>query len=172
MICENCGCEHDGSYSSGRFCSIKCARGYSTKRFRDSISKKTSNTLKEKYVVDEKFRVQLENARAKASNKGGESIKNYYNDLFINAKWEDLPLSLKRKKVLQEQNNKCALCSIDTWIGKPITFHFDHIDGYKNNNSRDNVRFICPNCHSQTENYCGKKQRLPQFEHLKTRKVV
>ena len=30
-ICENCGCEHDGSYSSGRFCSVRCARSYSTK---------------------------------------------------------------------------------------------------------------------------------------------
>ena len=31
MICENCGKEHDGSYASGRFCSLKCARSFSTK---------------------------------------------------------------------------------------------------------------------------------------------
>ena len=31
FICEKCGSEHDGSYGSGRFCSIKCARSYSTK---------------------------------------------------------------------------------------------------------------------------------------------
>lgn len=31
FICENCGSEHDGNYGSGRFCSKKCARSYSTK---------------------------------------------------------------------------------------------------------------------------------------------
>lgn len=31
MICENCKNDHDGSYGSGRFCSSKCARGFSTK---------------------------------------------------------------------------------------------------------------------------------------------
>lgn len=31
MICENCKINHDGSYGSGRFCSSKCARGFSTK---------------------------------------------------------------------------------------------------------------------------------------------
>lgn len=172
MICENCKCEHNGIYASGRFCSIKCSKGYSTKRFRDDINKKVSSTLKEKYLKNELFKEQLENARIKASNKGVVTIKNYYNNLFINAEWNDLPLTLKRKRVLLEQKNKCSICGIDSWLGEKITFHFDHIDGYKNNNSRENVRFICPNCHSQTETYCGKKQRLPQFEYLKTKKVV
>jgi hypothetical protein len=31
MICEYCDQEHDGSYASGRFCSVKCARGFSSK---------------------------------------------------------------------------------------------------------------------------------------------
>ena len=31
MICKNCGKEHDGSYGSGKFCSLKCARSYATK---------------------------------------------------------------------------------------------------------------------------------------------
>ena len=31
MKCENCGIEHDGKYGSGRFCSVKCARGFSSK---------------------------------------------------------------------------------------------------------------------------------------------
>jgi hypothetical protein len=37
--CENCGEDHDGSYGSGRFCSIKCARGFSTKEKRKEIIK-------------------------------------------------------------------------------------------------------------------------------------
>ena len=44
-ICENCGCSHDGSYGSGRFCSSKCARGFSTKSKRTEINKKVSTAL-------------------------------------------------------------------------------------------------------------------------------
>jgi hypothetical protein len=43
--CENCGIEHDGSYGSGRFCSTKCARGFSTKAKRKEINEKVSNTI-------------------------------------------------------------------------------------------------------------------------------
>lgn len=44
-ICETCGIEHDGSYGSGRFCSLKCARGFSTKTNREETNKKVSKTL-------------------------------------------------------------------------------------------------------------------------------
>ncbi len=46
MKCENCGNEHDGSYGSGRFCSSKCARGFSTKAKRKEINEKVSKKLK------------------------------------------------------------------------------------------------------------------------------
>jgi hypothetical protein len=46
MICENCGSEHDENYGSGRFCSSKCAKGYSTKAKRKEINEKVSKKLK------------------------------------------------------------------------------------------------------------------------------
>jgi very-short-patch-repair endonuclease len=45
MKCENCEIEHDGSYGSGRFCSSKCARGFSTKAKRKEINQKVSEAL-------------------------------------------------------------------------------------------------------------------------------
>jgi len=49
MNCENCGDNHDGKYGSGRFCSSKCARGFSTKNKRKDIKKKISESLKTYY---------------------------------------------------------------------------------------------------------------------------
>ena len=49
MICENCKKEHDGSYGSGRFCSSKCARAFSTKIKRKEINEKVS-LLKENKI--------------------------------------------------------------------------------------------------------------------------
>ena len=45
LKCENCNISHDGSYGSGRFCSSKCARGFSTKNKRTEINKKVSKSL-------------------------------------------------------------------------------------------------------------------------------
>ena len=57
---------------------------------------------------------------------------------------------------MEDQNNKCLICGISEWNDKPIVLHLDHIDGNNNNFKRENLRFICPNCHSQTDTYCGK----------------
>ena len=43
--CENCECNHNGEYGSGRFCSSKCARGFSTKSKRKEINEKVRQKL-------------------------------------------------------------------------------------------------------------------------------
>ena len=45
MKCESCNTEHNGDYGSGRFCSSKCARGFSTKNKREEINKKVSKKM-------------------------------------------------------------------------------------------------------------------------------
>jgi Zn finger protein HypA/HybF involved in hydrogenase expression len=60
----------------------------------------------------------------------------------------------RRKIVLQEQKNKCNIClNNDGWYGNKLVFHFHHKDGNKKNNRRENVEYLCPNCHSITDNY-------------------
>jgi len=48
MKCENCESEHNGDYGSGRFCSSKCARGFSTKEKRQEINEKVGKKLRGK----------------------------------------------------------------------------------------------------------------------------
>jgi Zn finger protein HypA/HybF involved in hydrogenase expression len=67
------------------------------------------------------------------------------------------------KKRLVENNlleYKCSSCGIiDIWNDKPISLQLDHINGINNDNRLENLRFLCPNCHSQTETYCGKHNK-------------
>jgi Zn finger protein HypA/HybF involved in hydrogenase expression len=62
-----------------------------------------------------------------------------------------------KEKLLKEHliEYKCDVCGISTWQNKHIVLQLHHIDGNNTNNSIDNLQLLCPNCHSQTENYCG-----------------
>jgi Zn finger protein HypA/HybF involved in hydrogenase expression len=51
---------------------------------------------------------------------------------------------------------RCEVCQINEWNGKELKLHLDHIDGNHRNNEVSNLRFLCPNCHAQTDTYCGK----------------
>lgn len=53
---------------------------------------------------------------------------------------------------------KCAECGITTWLNKELSLELDHINGCHNDNELDNLRWLCPNCHSQTKTYCGNKR--------------
>ena len=80
--------------------------------------------------------------------------------------WNDVPERIKRERVLKEQNYRCAICNMkNIWNNKNLIFHYDHINGNRKNNSRQNVRFICPNCHSQTSTYCrGNKTEISKID--------
>ena len=47
------------------------------------------------------------------------------------------------------------------WAGKPLTIQLEHINGIHNDNRIENLMFLCPNCHSQTETFCGKSKPKP-----------
>ena len=55
--------------------------------------------------------------------------------------------------LFEDRKYKCSCCSISEWNGKSIVLEIDHIDGNSDNNRPENLRFICPNCHSQTDTY-------------------
>jgi hypothetical protein len=69
--------------------------------------------------------------------------------------------SIKRKLVKAGLlENKCALCSIPAeWNGMPLTLQLDHTNGVSRDNRVENLRLLCPNCHSQTATFGGKNQK-------------
>ena len=54
---------------------------------------------------------------------------------------------------------KCAKCGIKEWQNEPISLQLDHINGINNDHRLENLRLLCPNCHSQTETFAGKNKK-------------
>jgi hypothetical protein len=55
--------------------------------------------------------------------------------------------------------NICYICGCPPiWNGKLLSLQLDHINGISNDNRIENLRLLCPNCHSQTANFAGKNK--------------
>lgn len=63
---------------------------------------------------------------------------------------------LIRSGLLEE---KCSICEITEWLGQKLSLHLDHIDGDRQNCELDNLRLLCPNCHSLTPTYSRRKNQ-------------
>jgi hypothetical protein len=84
--------------------------------------------------------------------KGAHNRKKHYSEILIKgfkAKSIQLRRALNEIGVIEI----CSICNISSWNDKKINLEIDHIDGDNTNNIIENIRFICPNCHSQTNNY-------------------
>jgi hypothetical protein len=61
-----------------------------------------------------------------------------------------------RKILIYLYGNKCSECPCESiWNGKPLVMQVDHKDGNSDNNMPENVRLLCPNCHTQTPTFCA-----------------
>lgn len=59
-----------------------------------------------------------------------------------------------REGVIPYECEECKLTN--EWQGKSLSLHLDHRNGVNNDHRLKNLRFLCPNCHSQQETYAGK----------------
>lgn len=68
-----------------------------------------------------------------------------------------------RLRLLKEGVMKyiCSSCGLSEWMNKPIPLQLDHINGVSTDHRLVNLRLLCPNCHAQTDTWCGKNKGNP-----------
>jgi hypothetical protein len=72
-------------------------------------------------------------------------------------KFDDLTTAQAiKKRLINERGHRCECCRKEMWLGGKIILEIDHINGDRDNNSRENLQLLCPNCHALTPTYRGK----------------
>lgn len=164
-ICPKCNNEHE---KRGTFCCRSCAnsRNFSPEAiekkklsglaFYSRLSEQERKELHlkktEKYDWLEHQRIVQEKNRARSWNRPHEQM---HRDSL-------------RKRILHERNYTCEECGIgNVYNGKPLSLELDHIDGNNTNNKVENLRILCPNCHSQTPTHRAKNIKFKRLTLVK-----
>lgn len=66
-----------------------------------------------------------------------------------------------KKRLFAEglKENRCEECGLTEWLGRPLSMALHHVNGDGRDNRLENLQLLCPNCHSQTENFSGRGRR-------------
>lgn len=147
-ICPKCDTSH---VKPGVYCSRSCANSRIFSK--ESIRKKSiaSRIYYQSLSSEEKTKIEARLAATCLNRQGEQAPKLFDKD------FKELFYHSKRKRVFIEQNFSCYTCKLDSWADLPITLELEHIDGNNKNNERSNLIGLCPNCHSLTSTWRGRK---------------
>ncbi len=100
------------------------------------------------------------------TNQSGKGIKKKGKPIFmlndiLKGKHPHFQTYKLKNRMIKEGiiDNKCSKCELNEWMGEKLNCELDHIDGDRTNHKRENLRLLCPNCHSQTSTYRSKNKK-------------
>ena len=102
--------------------------------------------------------LNIDTSHCKGKSHGASNTKKYsLEEILVENSTYTNRETLKKRLVKEGwKEYKCEICGISEWQGKELSLQLDHINGINNDNRIENLRLLCPNCHSQTETFSGR----------------
>lgn len=155
MLCDY-GCNQEAKFQ------LKNGKGCCSKNpaLCQAIRNKNSESVKLAYKEGRKLFIQ-------PKNSGWSKDCTFYDDPRLSSNFtpeqvfcENSPVGtgFVKKLLLKDPTfiHECKICKNSQWLNQPITLELDHENGNNRDNRRENLRFLCPNCHSQTFSWKGR----------------
>ena len=152
-VCPKCSNSHS---QKGTYCSRSCANARQwSQQDKENKSLGAKNSWKNPTLA----MVLGIQKKVNGNSSPGSRKKNILEPYFKEGKTDGISIKFLKEILNQEQNRKCQECGTGSeWNGKKLNLELDHINGNSKDNSRLNIRLLCPNCHSQqVTSYISKK---------------
>jgi len=164
--CKQCGGVFVSKDKRQIFCSRKCAAVCNNKTRTKSPEARLKISIGiKKYRADPSNREKIlatNNKIAKALTgklRGWSGVSKQKIWRTFDGPTEELGRYALRTRITKEQNGECGKCHLDEWLGFPIPLEIHHKDGNNQNNIRENIVALCPNCHALTDNWRGRNNK-------------
>ena len=154
-MCEECGVKIPYEIRFNRFCSHSCSATNNNKK---RILKRERTT---KICVSCGTTIICKPCEVKTRKYCSIECQKTY-------EWNILKLKIEagskvnpqriKAYLIEKRGNKCEMCTLTEWLGKPILVIMDHIDGDSTNNKLGNLRLICSNCDATLPTYKSKNK--------------
>jgi len=103
--------------------------------------------------------IELGVYKTNQGGKGSSKGRQYHTADILLGNHPSYKTSMLKKRLVTEGIlvYNCTSCGMgDEWNGDPIVLQLDHINGIHDDHRLENLRLLCPNCHSQTDTWCGR----------------
>jgi Zn finger protein HypA/HybF involved in hydrogenase expression len=171
MLCDY-GCGKDANYQlkNGKNCCAKRPAGCDILKELNRAGAIKAHSSGKRLSMKTVYKNLPEETKNRMNWAKGKTIT-HNDDIFIeNSKYSN---ELVKHRIVKDNLFEycCTKCGIDSWQGETIVLDLDHINGNNKDNRLENLRYLCPNCHSQTDTFKGRnknngKQKISDNELL------
>lgn len=118
-----------------------------------NIKKKNSLATKKAYAIG--VRLPAKEAYSRM-NEDAKNRMNWSKDKYPNTVFEYGGIGNHKAALIQNRGHKCEGCGLEEWQGHQIPLELEHTDGDNKNNTKENLKLLCCNCHALTPTWRGR----------------